>query len=122
MKLFRPQDLVQGVEELPGEENVLLVQSKSQSAVKHRVDLEAYAGFGSCTCEWFLEFGKATKVERTILAGHWPSESFACEHIRRARQYYFYQHIQFDIVEREVKSQHVKFQGKIVNPGEHVPF
>ena len=34
MKSFSPSSIVWGVEEIPGEENVLLVQSKSRAGVK----------------------------------------------------------------------------------------
>ena len=100
------------MEEIPGEENVLLIQSKSRAGVKHRVELEALAGFGCCSCPGFMGFGKASRVEKSLIAGKWPNKSCVCEHLRRARAWKYYQTIQRDIARRQSQVTRERFGGK----------
>ena len=101
MKSFKPEDLVWGVTEIIGEENVLLVQSKSRAGIKHRVELEALAGFGCCGCEGFMSFGKMAKVEQALIDGKWPRLDLTCEHLRRGRQFFYLREIQKQIADRK---------------------
>lgn len=74
--------LVDGVQPVPGESLVYLVQSKSRPSVIHRVDLGCYCGTGRCGCEHF-----ATKLNPKIRDGAMPAPYLECRHIRKARRY-----------------------------------
>jgi hypothetical protein len=113
MKSFLAKDLVWGVEEIPGEENVLKVQSKSEAGVKHRVELEALAGFGQCSCPGFMQYGKMSKVEAALVSGKWPRDDFQCEHLRRAWKYYKLKNIQRDIEARAKATTRERFGGNV---------
>lgn len=91
-KQYQPEELIWGVEDLQGEFNVFLVQSKSSACVKYRVDLMAYSFNGSCTCPRFLDFGIATKLDK----GMKPTDKTECEHIKRAKKFYCYRALSFD--------------------------
>lgn len=102
VKRFAPSTLAAGVEELQGEANVYLVQSKSRAGTLHRVDLEDFAGFASCTCEHF-QMSLASKIENAILNGRAPDKKWKCEHVRRAQDFYYAKAIQMDIFAKEAE-------------------
>lgn len=78
---FTVSELCPGV--IPTEDSLVYeVQSGSRKTVHHRVDMTAYHGFGSCSCERFT-----IAFNPMLRAGTKPTVEYECKHIAKVRRY-----------------------------------
>ena len=61
-----------------------MVRSASRPGLQHRVELDAYDGNGSCTCERFM-IQCASKLDRGVRVG---TKTTRCSHIEIAFEFF----------------------------------